>query len=114
MAYDPVTADPLKALASGTTKAKSSDQMTSMNPLTKMIMQYQNMDGKQVIGIAAIGEKVFMGLSYYFNEGLVSDDVDYHRYMKFSILLIVLLEEQKEILICVFEQKRLITITQEP
>lgn len=83
MAYDPVTADPLKALASGTVKAKSSDQMTSMNPLTKMIMQYQNMDGKQVIGIAAIGEKVFMGLSYYFNEGLVSDDADYHRYMKF-------------------------------
>jgi hypothetical protein len=26
------------------------------------------MVGKKVIGIAAVGEKVFMGLTYYFNE----------------------------------------------
>jgi hypothetical protein len=41
-----------------------------MNPATKFIMLKQNMEGKDVIGISAVGEKIFMGLSYYFNEAL--------------------------------------------
>ena len=32
------------------------------------------MVGKKVIGIAAVGEKVFFNLSYYFNEGVRSGD----------------------------------------
>jgi hypothetical protein len=30
------------------------------------------MVGKKVIGIAAVGEKVFFNLSYYYNEGVRS------------------------------------------
>jgi len=58
----------LRNIASQTPEGKSSGVMTSLNPMTKYIMQYQNMVGKEVIGIAAVGEKVFMGLSYYYNE----------------------------------------------
>jgi hypothetical protein len=35
------------------------------------------MDGKNVISISAIGEKIFMGLSYYYNEGILSGDKDW-------------------------------------
>jgi hypothetical protein len=42
------------------------------------------MDGKDVIGISAVGEKIFMGLSYYWNEGIRSKDLSYRRRMKFN------------------------------
>lgn len=68
LAYSFVTMKDLRNIASQTPEGKSSGIMTSLNPMTKYIMQYQNMVGKEVIGIAAVGEKVFMGLSYYYNE----------------------------------------------
>ena len=68
LAYSFVTMRDLRNIASQTPEGKSSGVMTSLNPMTKYIMQYQNMVGKEVIGIAAVGEKVFMGLSYYYNE----------------------------------------------
>ena len=41
-----------------------------MNPASKFVMQVQNMVGKGVIGIAAVGEKIFFNLTYYWNEKL--------------------------------------------
>lgn len=55
-----------------------------MNPLTKYNMQVQNMVGKKVIGIAAVGEKVFFNLSYYFNEGVRSGDEKWQNNMQFA------------------------------
>lgn len=38
-----------------------------MNPLTKYVMQNQNLVGKNVIGIAANGEKDWFNLTYYYH-----------------------------------------------
>lgn len=83
IAYTPVTVDPLHKAANKVQTNEDENVMTSMNPITKAIMQYQNMDGKEVIGIAAVGERVFMGLTYYNNEGINSTDNLWHTYMKF-------------------------------
>ena len=42
------------------------------------------MVGKKVIGIAAVAEKVFFNLSYYYNEGVRSGNEDWIRNMQFS------------------------------
>jgi hypothetical protein len=42
------------------------------------------MEGKNVIGISAVGEKIFMGLSYYFNEGIRNSDNDFHYRFSFE------------------------------
>lgn len=55
-----------------------------MSPSAKWVMQMQNMDGKQVIGIAAVGEKVFFANCYYFNEGIRSGDSKWMNNMFFS------------------------------
>ena len=47
-------------------------------------MQEQNMVGKGVIGITAVGEKVFFNVSYYWNEGLRSGDATWIRNLHFS------------------------------
>lgn len=57
--------------------------MSMDNPLTKYLMQIQNMVGKDVIGIAAVGEKVFMIGSYYYNEGIRSNNPIVARNMQF-------------------------------
>lgn len=59
-------------------KDSSAKIMSLMNPATKFIMQVQNMVGKNVIGIAAVGEKIFFNLTYYWNEQLrTGQDLNY-------------------------------------
>jgi len=58
--------------------------MSLMNPATIFNMQVQNMVGKKVIGIAAVGEKVFFNLSYYWNEGLKSYNKEYLNNLRFQ------------------------------
>lgn len=59
-------------------KDNSAKIMSLMNPATKFIMQVQNMVGKNVIGIAAVGEKIFFNLTYYWNEQLrTGQDLNY-------------------------------------
>jgi hypothetical protein len=48
-----------------------------MNPNTKYLLQYENMIGKDVIGIMATAEKVFFNLCNYWNEGVRSNDDAY-------------------------------------
>ena len=68
LAYMPITMKELHDIAATSPKGNMVTSLTGMNPVTKYIMQCQNMIGKDVISIAAVGEKIFMGLSFYFNE----------------------------------------------
>lgn len=84
LAYSPIAMGDLQKLASESEKGALVASMSLMNPLTKYLMQVQNMVGKKVIGIAAVGEKVFFNLSYYFNEGIRSNDDRWIRNLQFS------------------------------
>lgn len=83
LAYSPITMRALRDLADNSPKGNLVSKLVSMNPATKAIMQQQNMDGKNVISISAIGEKIFMGLSYYYNEGVLSGDEDWEQKLQF-------------------------------
>lgn len=84
LAYSPITMSDLQDLAADSPKGAMTAEMSLMNPLTKYIMQVQNMVGKKVIGIAAVAEKIFFNLSYYYNEGVRSGNEDWIRNMQFS------------------------------
>lgn len=84
LAYSPIAMGDLQKLASESEKGALVASMSLMNPLTKYLMQVQNMVGKKVIGIAAVSEKIFFNLSYYFNEGIRSNDDRWIRNLQFS------------------------------
>jgi hypothetical protein len=50
--------------------------MTLFNPATKLLMQYQNITGKNVIGIAANGEKASFMWHYYLNDVIQKTNID--------------------------------------
>ena len=79
-AYSPITMKELQKLANNSPKGNLVLELTGLNPITKFIMQYQNMVGRDVIGVSAVGEKIFMGLTYYFNEGLRNGEIDTEHY----------------------------------
>lgn len=66
-AYSPITMKDLQKEADKSPKGQYVKQLNMFNPLTKYIMQYQNLVGKNVIGIAANGEKVWFNLTYFYN-----------------------------------------------
>ena len=78
-AYEPITMSDLKI-----NKGQMTDAMTmnQLNPLMKYIMQSQNMVGKKVIGIMAVGEKVNYNLDFYMNEKLRSKDIKFLDFSK--------------------------------
>lgn len=78
-AYTQITMDTLKQTA-----PKESLTTSLLNPMSKFIMQEQNMVGKNVIGIAAVAEKVFFNLSYYWNEGIRSGNQNWIDNLKFA------------------------------
>lgn len=84
LAYSPIAMKDLQDMAAESEKGALVANMSLMNPLTKYNMQVQNMVGKKVIGIAAVGEKVFFNLSYYFNEGVRSGDEKWQNNMQFA------------------------------
>lgn len=84
LAYSPIAMDDLQALAAESEKGALVASMSLMNPLTKYLMQVQNMVGKKVIGITAVGEKVFFNLNYYYNEGIRNGDTKWINNLKFS------------------------------
>ena len=55
-----------------------------LNPLTKYIMQYQNLVGKNVIAIAANGEKVWFNAYYYWTKILQSGNEEDIQRLKFK------------------------------
>lgn len=83
-AYSPIEMEGIRKASNSSPKGELAGNMTLMNPLTKYLMQVSNMVGKGVIGITAVGEKVFFNNSFYWNEGLRSTDYKWHRNMQFS------------------------------
>ena len=83
-AYSPIEMGTVRGASEQSPKGSKSERMTLLNPLTKFLMQEQNMVGKGVIGITAVGEKVFFNVSYYWNEGLRSGDATWIRNLHFS------------------------------
>jgi hypothetical protein len=64
----------LKKLAAKSPKGQKTKALNMMNPLTKYIMQNQNLVGKDVIAIAANGEKDWFNLTYYYHKILRTGD----------------------------------------
>lgn len=73
-AYTPINMDDPQAAASNSELGKEADKLTATSPSSKWIMTVQNMSGRQVIGITAVGEKIFFAACYYFNECVNSND----------------------------------------
>ena len=58
----------LQRAAEKSPKGEQAATLNMLNPLTKYIMQYQNLVGKNVISIAANGEKVWFNAYYYWTK----------------------------------------------
>lgn len=73
-AYQPIDMGYAHEAADLSPKQRESTDYTLNNPMTKMLMQYQNIVGKDVIGICANGEKAAFMWHYYLNEVYRSED----------------------------------------
>lgn len=67
-AYTPINMDEPKSAAKHSSLGEKAKRTTYQNPASTWGMTVQNMDGKDTIGITAVGEKIFFAASYYFNE----------------------------------------------
>lgn len=66
--YTAISMDILQKAASSSPKGEQAATLNMLNPLTKYVMQYQNLVGKNVISIAANGEKVWFNAYYYWTK----------------------------------------------
>ena len=83
-AYTAITVATLHDAAEASPKGKQASSLNMLNPLTKYVMQYQNLVGKNVISIAANGEKVWFSAYYYWHKVLESGNKDDINRLKFS------------------------------
>lgn len=63
----PIVMTQVQDAAKKSTMGKDEKYITSFNPYVKYMMQYQNMVGKQVIGISAVSMKVKFAIETYMN-----------------------------------------------
>lgn len=83
-AYTPVGADTFKGAAAISPKAKQTTTLNMLNPLTKLMMQMQNLMGKDVIGISANGDKFWFNTYHWWTKVLkTGSDADL-RHLRFS------------------------------
>lgn len=83
-AYTAITMAALQRAAANSPKGNQAGSLNMLNPLTKYIMQYQNLVGKNVISVAANGEKVWFNAFYYWTKILKSGDIDAINRLKFQ------------------------------
>ena len=83
-AYTAISMDILKRAAEKSPKGKSTSKLNMFNPLTKYVMQYQNLVGKNVISIAANAEKVWFNAFYHWNHILKYGTKEDIQRLKFS------------------------------
>lgn len=83
-AYSPIEMEDFRAASNGSPKGEQSSKMTLLNPTTKLLMQIQNITGKNVIGIAANGEKGSFMWHYYLNDVFRHPSEDKLQYAKFE------------------------------
>lgn len=67
-AYSPIEISDFGDAANLSSRSKDEQGLTMLDPATKLIMQYSNMTGKNVIGIAANGEKASFMWHFYLND----------------------------------------------
>lgn len=67
-AYSPIEMELFRDASKLSDKGDQSSGLTLLDPFCKFIMQYQNMTGKNVIGISANGEKGSFMWHYYLND----------------------------------------------
>lgn len=71
-AYTAIALEIMHKAADKSPKGNQTVTLNMLNPYTKYIMQYQNLVGKNVISIAANGEKVWFNMFYYWTKVLKS------------------------------------------
>lgn len=67
-AYSPIDMEVFREASEFSDKGSKAEKLTLLNPACKFAMQYSNMTGKNVIGIAANGEKGSFMWHYYLND----------------------------------------------
>jgi hypothetical protein len=75
-AYSPIEMEDFRSASDLSEKGEQASKMTMLNPATKMLMQYSNMTGKNVIGISANGIKASFMWNYYLNEIIRSNPTE--------------------------------------
>lgn len=75
--YTAIAMDILQDAAAASPKGEQAATLNMLNPLTKYVMQYQNLVGKNVISIAANGEKVWFNAYYYWTKLLKENKTKY-------------------------------------
>lgn len=76
-AYTAISMDIMRKAAEKSPKGEQVTKLNMLNPLTKYVMQYQNLVGKNVISVAANGEKVWFNTFYYWTQALKQNkDID--------------------------------------
>lgn len=83
-AYSPIEMEDFRAASGYSPKQKAASEMTLLNPATKYLMQYSNMTGKNVIGIAANGEKSSFMWHYYLNDLIRHGNAQKRKYGHFQ------------------------------
>lgn len=83
-AYTPVGADTFKGAAAVSPKAKQTTTLNMLNPLTKLMMQIQNLMGKDVIGISANGDKFWFNAYHWWTKVLKTASDEDLRHLRFS------------------------------
>lgn len=78
--YTAIAMDILQDAAENSPKGEQAATLNMLNPLTKYVMQYQNIVGKNVISIAANGEKVWFNAYYYWTKLLKEGNTKYLQY----------------------------------
>ena len=69
--HTPIALDMLQELAQSSTLGGKEKQMNMDNPNVKFMMQRQNMEGKSVIGVSAVGMKVFFACTSFVNQKIL-------------------------------------------
>ena len=86
-AYSPIEMSDLQDAAKTTPKALNSSGLSVLNPAMIAIMQNQNMVGKNVVGIAANGQKANLMWNYYMNDAVrLSENSPERQYSKFTFI----------------------------
>lgn len=83
-AYTAIAMDIMRKAAANSPKGNQAATLNMLNPMTKYIMQYQNLVGKNVISVAANGEKVWFNTFYYWTKILKSGNQEAINKLKFQ------------------------------
>jgi len=86
-AYTPVAMNLMRKAASVSPKGEQALNLNMLNPFTKYIMQYQNLVGKDVIGISANGEKFWFNYYHYWTRVLKTGSETDRKYLQFKTTL---------------------------